>query len=52
MWIIGTLKIKTSYYLQYLIPVFARLLQRMEEMREKVLSSLEKVIRLCGINFG
>ena len=49
MWIIGTLKAKTANYLQYLVPVFAKLLQRVEDMREKVLSSLEKVIRLCGI---
>jgi FKBP12-rapamycin complex-associated protein len=40
MWIIGTLKAKTASYLNYLIPVFARLLQRNEEMREKVLTSL------------
>ncbi|CAD8184910.1 unnamed protein product [Paramecium octaurelia] len=52
MWIIGTLKAKTASYLNYLIPVFARLLQRNEEMREKVLTSLQKVIHLCGIQFN
>ena len=40
MWIIGTLKAKTSQYLNLLIPVFSRLLLRNEEMRDQVLMSL------------
>jgi FKBP12-rapamycin complex-associated protein len=52
MWIIGTLKSKTGAYLQYLVPVFARLLQRFEDIRDKLLLCIDKMIRLCGTQFG
>lgn len=50
MCILGTLKSKTANFLNLLIPVFSRIIVY-DDLRDKLLNLIEKVIKHCGVYF-